>query len=209
MSDDPSQVNAEKMLNDDIRKVRELKEIQNLEDFAWPLDMPEPGPSLPATTRERAIVDLIKIATAFTFLHEVRHAMFVNDGNAPSSKLDEEHECDRFARDFLLEKISEYCSSTHYDQDGVLNKRLMGIALGAYVILEITASEKRHGTDEHPPVAARFQSLIQDGNYKAGEHVWIYVCSLLLGTLREEGKLPSIIPFSDAQDLFDQLVALL
>jgi hypothetical protein len=208
MSDDPNQVKAEKALNDDLRKVRELKKIQNLEEFTWPSDMPEPGPALPATTRERAIVDLIKLATAFTFLHEVRHAMFIDDGNSPS-KLDEEQECDRFARDFLLEKVSEYCASTHYDQEGVLNKRLMGITLGAFVILEITPGEKRGGTDEHPPVAARFRNLIQQGNYKAGEHVWIYVCSLMLGTLREEGKLPSVIPFRAPQDLFDQLVALL
>lgn len=71
MSDDPNQVNAEKALNDDLRKVRELKEIENLEVFAWPSNMPEPALAPPATTRERAIVDLIKIATAFTFLHEV------------------------------------------------------------------------------------------------------------------------------------------
>ena len=77
MSDDQNQVKAEKALSDDLRKVRELKEIQNLEEFTWPSDMPEPGPALPATTRERAIVDRIKIATAFTFLHEVRHAMFM------------------------------------------------------------------------------------------------------------------------------------
>lgn len=135
--------------------------------------------------------------------------MFIEDRNRPESRVDEEYECDRYARGFLLERSSEYCASTRYDQQAVLNKRLMGITLGAFVILEITPEEKRDGTDKHPPVAARFRRLIQEENYRAGDHVWIYVCSLLLGTLREEGKLPSAITFRAPQDLFDQLVALL
>lgn len=209
MSGDPSQVTAEKALNDDLLKVRELREIDKVGMFTWPSDIPEPGLPLPATTRERAIVDLIKIATAFAFLHEVRHAMFIEDLNRPASSLDEEYECDRYARSFLLEKISEYSASAREDHKAVLNKRLMGIILGAFVILENTPEENRGGSTEHPPIAQRLRKLIQEDDYQAGEHVWIYACSLLLGTLREEGKLPLDITFHDPQDLLDQLVALL
>jgi hypothetical protein len=47
--------------------------------------------------------------------------------------LDEEYECDRYARTFLLEGIPEYCLSTQDDQEAVLNKRMMGIVLGAFI----------------------------------------------------------------------------
>jgi len=37
---------------------------------------------------------------------------------------------------FLLEEISECCLSTHDDQEAALNKRMMGIVLGAFVLLQ-------------------------------------------------------------------------
>ena len=77
--------------------------------------------------------------------------MFIADGDHPESILDEEYECDRYARAFLLEGISEYCLSTHDDQEAVLNKRMMGIVLGAFVLLQITPKGNRGGSNQHPP----------------------------------------------------------
>jgi hypothetical protein len=209
MSDEPDQVRAEKALNDYLMKVRELKEIEKLAEFEWPATILRPGPVPPATTRDRAIVDLIKIAMAFTFLHEVRHAMFRDDDNSPQDWVEEERECDSFAKDFLLQRLAEYCANSNYEQEAVLNKRMMGILLGAFVILEITPEAKRGGTDEHPPVPLRFQRLIEGVGDQAGEHMWTYLCSLLLGKLKEEGKLPASTTFRVPKDLFEQLLALL
>jgi hypothetical protein len=209
MSDDPDQVRAEKALSDDLRKVRELKDIENLGEFEWPATILGPGSGPPTSTRDRAIVDLIKIAMAFTFLHEVRHAMFREDGDSPQDRVEEENECDNFAKKFLLERLTEYCASSNYGDQEVLNKRMMGILLGAFVILEITPKAKRGGTDEHPPVALRFQRLIDVVGDQAGEHMWTYLCSLLLGKLKEEGKLPSSTSFRAPKDLFEKLIALL
>lgn len=209
MSGDPDQVRAEKALNDDLRKVRELKKIENLVDFEWPATIFGPGPAPPATIRDRAIVDLIKIAMAFIFLHEVRHAMFRDDGDNPQDQVEEERECDRFAKDFLLQRFAEYCANSNDEQDAVLNKRMMGILLGAFVILEITPEAKRGGTDGHPSVALRFQRLVEGVADQGGEHMWIYLCSLLLGKLKEEGKLPPSNNFREPKHLFERLVALL
>lgn len=142
MSNEPDQVQFEKALNGDLLKVRELKNIENLADFAWPFGIPALGLDQPHTTKERAVIDLIKIATAFSFLHEIRHVMFAQDRKRPQGRFDEEYECDRYARSFLLDKVCEYCASAHENHQGVLGKRMMGIILGAFVILETTPEEK-------------------------------------------------------------------
>ena len=38
------------------------------------------------------------------------------------------------SRAFLLERISEYSAETGYPADSVLNKRLIGLALGAFIL---------------------------------------------------------------------------
>ena len=61
---------------------------------------------------ERATIDLIKIATAYVFLHEIRHVIFQADGDRPPDPRDEELECDIFARNFLMERIPDYVASS-------------------------------------------------------------------------------------------------
>jgi hypothetical protein len=208
MSTDVGLLNAEKSLSDGLLKSRELRNIENLQGFNWPSGIPAPGSRLPTTIEERAVVDLIKIAAWFAFLHEVRHALLVQDCTH-ANPLDEEYECDRHARDFLLEKVSDYCAGTREDTEAVLSKRLMGIMLGAFVILEMTPEDKRHGSDSHPGFAQRLQRLIGAGDWRVRDHVWIYASSLMLGVLRREQKLPPYITFRTPQDLFEKLVPLL
>jgi Peptidase U49 len=186
---DPGLVGAEQALGDALSKARELKDIENLEAFTWP-DIPVPGVAPPLAATDRAVVDLIKIAAAFCFLHEVQHEIFKTSSDRPETAPEEEYECDKFASDFLLERVSEYSADTQQDRQGVLDKRLMGIMLGAFVILEVTPEVRRGGTHEHPPLANRLRQLILKPNHYASEHVWIYACSLLLGKLREEAELP-------------------
>jgi transposase InsO family protein len=76
-------------------------------------------------------------------------------------------------------------------------------------IWQITPKENRDGSNQHPPIAARLRELIELGDDRTGDAVGIYACSLLLGTLRSEGKLPDFMPMRDPRDLFDQLAALL
>ena len=208
MADDAGLADAEQAVSDALQKARELKEIQSLKAFAWP-DIPLPGATPPITTKDRAVVDLIKIGTAFSFLHEVQHEIFKTSSDCPEAATKEEYECDKFARDFLLERVSEYSTDTQQDRQGVLNKRIMGILLGAFVILEVTPETRRGGTEKHPPVADRVRKLILEPNYHASEHVWVYGCSLLLAKLREEAKLPACISFDNSRALFEQLLALL
>jgi hypothetical protein len=209
MSNAPDQAQAEKAFEDELRKAEELRSVVSVDAFEWPSHIPEPTSPPPCRTRERAIVDLVKFAAAYAFLHETRHVMFTNDGNPPADARDEEIECDKFARDFLLQKIPEYCASTGYPEEGVLNKRLMGVALGAFNLVAVTPKETRSGSMSHPPLGSRLRELLLKSSAPAGAKVWVFVCCLLLSVLRREGKLPQKLTYSDPRDLFEKLVILM
>lgn len=204
MPDVPDQV--ETALEEELRKAEELQDISCIDAFEWPSVIPEPSSNLPKAVRERAIVDSIKIASAYVFLHEVQHVVFASSGARPLDRKAEELECDRFARDFLLERIPEYCTVTGYAEDAVLDKRLIGLALGGFILLQVT--KDRDGSESHPAVAERLHGLTQN-NGDAKAHSWVYSCCLLLGVLRREGKLPSRLAFSDPRDLFRKMIQVL
>jgi hypothetical protein len=159
------------------------------------------------TTEEQAVVDLIKIATAFTFLHEVRHAMYAQDINGPSSAVEEEYGCDRYAWSFLMERISEYCDTTHSVQEVVVSKRLMGMMLGLFVILEATPEDRRSGSGGHPPLGERFRRLVQSSSCNVSEYVWVFGSCLLFAIFRKEQKPPSHTGTCTPQGLFEKLVS--
>lgn len=207
MSDVPDQAEADKALQDELQNVETLRTIESIETFAWPRNIPKTSATA-ATVRDRAIIDLIKLASAYVFLHETRHVMFAAEETRPTA-WEEERECDTFARKFLLEKIADYCEITNYGRESVSNKRLMGIALGAFILLEITPQENWTGTDDHPPIAARLRELVKGTDTHADINAWVYACCLLLNRLRSVGKLPETLLFSDPQDLFQKLVGLL
>jgi len=208
MSNVPGQAAADKALEDELGKVEELRTIPNIKSFVWPSHIPEPASAPPSEVRERAIVDSVKIAAAYVFLHELRHVMF-DEGSRPTDVKDEEIECDRYARDFLLRKIPDYSVSTGYAEEAVMNKRLIGLALGGFVLVEITPKRKRAGSATHPPIASRLRELVQKSSISVRASMWVYACCLLMSVLRREGKLPPTLTFADPADLFERLVLLL
>jgi hypothetical protein len=68
----PGQIEAERILDEALFKAEELRSIEDVGQFEWPSDIMKPTAS-PKTVEGRAIVDLVKIAAAYVFLHEVRH----------------------------------------------------------------------------------------------------------------------------------------
>jgi hypothetical protein len=205
MSNAPGQAEADEALDAVLAKVEELRTIDDVTRFQWPAHVLEPT-ATPKTVEERAVVDLLKIASAYVFLHEVRHVMFRDAGDAPENEADEEIACDRFAREFLLDQIVEYSRSSGYDKDSVSNKRLAGLAFGALILLHITSDWS--GSKSHPSLALRLRELIKDDGTSPKRGAWDYVCCLLLSTLRRKGKLPSRLAFSSPNDLFTKLVEL-
>ena len=88
-------------------------------------------------------------------LHEVKHLAFAQDEDRPESPIAEEMACDRFAKDFLLSDVPAFARRIEKPTDEVLAKRLAGIAIAVFVMLEITPPDLWSGSGTHPPIAER------------------------------------------------------
>ncbi|MDL5047293.1 phage exclusion protein Lit family protein [Oscillatoria amoena NRMC-F 0135] len=205
----PDQAAADSALEEVLAKVGELGSIAAVDGFEWPSGIPEPSETLPTAVRERAIVDTIKIAAAYMFLHEVRHVTLAADSSKKPNwdSRAEELECDRFARDLLLTGVNEYCKNTGYKESAVLDKRLIGLALGGFLLLHIT--KKRGGSVSHPAETDRLQCLLANNEADANSYAWVYAACLLLSVLRREGKLSAPLAFAHPRDLFEKMLPLL
>ena len=75
-----------------------------MDDIAWPQGIPKPAPGLRITDRQRkATFDLVFIAGAWMFAHEVRHQIYECQENVWHIRFAEEVECDRWALRLLLD----------------------------------------------------------------------------------------------------------
>jgi hypothetical protein len=84
-------------------KVIQLGETASLADFDWPDGVPYPAEGLTITDPEmKGTFDLVCMAGAYVFAHEICHGIFERDG-PPAVLLDAEVECDRWALALMLE----------------------------------------------------------------------------------------------------------
>ena len=128
---------------------RSIIEEQSSVHTTWPQDVPRPEANRETlgSHQEMAAFDLVCLATAYVFLHELRHVKFLSDGDYPADRREEEIACDVWARSFLTDKVGIYAQSVGQSFTRVLDKRSMGIALGAMILHEITPESARWGTD--------------------------------------------------------------
>lgn len=133
---------------------RSIIEEQNSGHATWPQDVPRPEANRETlgSQQEMAAFDLARLATAHVFLHELRHVKFLSDGDYPADRREEEIACDVRARSFLTDKVGIHAQPVGQAFTRVLDKRSMGIALGAMILHEITPESARWGTAEYPPI---------------------------------------------------------
>ncbi len=193
----PGQNKYDKEFDEAISKVRELAQIEKMDDFVWPDFVPFPPDGKPKDTEEAAVFDLIIMASAYILLHEMKHVQFVQDGDDPQNDHKEEILCDEFARSMMLDNIEEYSKSSGYDLNALINKRTMSIALASFLMLVVTRKEDWKGTRSHPPMSVRVRALIDSVSLANNDFAWNYLASLLLSQLRLEKKLPKEIAFGN------------
>jgi hypothetical protein len=165
---------------------RALEGAESSDALAWPAPIPEPqaDKSAIADVQDQAAFDLVMIATAYAFLHELRHVWHYRQPSRPSDWTEEEIDCDVFARGFIMDKAGLYADQSGYPFDKVVNKRAMGITLGAWLIYEITPEQGRSGTNTHPPIADRLDALIKNMPARQDADFWVWACTLLMAALR-------------------------
>jgi hypothetical protein len=200
----------EQILDELLYTARELARVDDVEKVPWPASVPWPqadGSNL--NSEDHATFNLLCIATAAVFVHEIRHVGFRQDNDAPAYAPDEETACDEAARQFLIERAGDYAKETSQDLERVICKRAMGLSIAAYIIHVQTPPAAQGGTETHPSSKKRFEELA--GKVPACEEsdFWVFFASLLISILRREGKFKATIPFRSPKELALRLLEMI
>ncbi len=162
-----------------LKKTIELNNASSIEHFIWPQGIPEPYAGKPTDVNGSMVFDLLCIGGAYCFLHEIKHVMFKQSDESIDAR-DEEMQCDKFAREFLLEKIDTYSESTGYPAELVKAKRAMSIGISFLLLLVLTPNAQWFGTDSHPSIANRISALTEYLQLPEDSYFWEYLSCILI-----------------------------
>lgn len=175
-----------------ITLITAISEVENEEDFPWPGEIPHPRFGKPTDQSGSMVFDLLCMAAAYSFLHEVEHIRIAHDGEMLDPHI-EELRCDRSARNMLLDGIAEYSKISGYPHERVASKRAISIALASFFLLAITPSRVWGGSRSHPSIASRITALTESLSLPDNDHFWTYLSCLLVAQLHANGE--TIEPF--------------
>jgi hypothetical protein len=194
----PGQSSVDAAFDRTLTAAEEVGQIDNLASFSWPTNVPQPGTES-FSDPDKAAHDLVCVATAYFFLHELKHVAFRIDEDAPSDPVAEEIACDRFAREFLLSGIPTFAAEIGITADEVRAKRVAAIALATFVIVAVTPPEAWGGTGSHPALTQRFRDTFETVAIARTAYPWNVGSALLLAKLRASGRpIPQFV-FADEQ----------
>jgi len=189
-----------------INAVYELGKVSDTSEYSWPNDVPKPENRKPKDVEGAATFDLICMSGAYVFLHEMKHIAFSQDNNAPSNPHEEEFECDSYAKSMMLDRLEIYSNESGYDLSRLYTKRTMSISLALFYMLVITPIEAWGGTESHPSIKGRIDSLVEGLPIPDDDILWLYMSSLFLSHLRLINKNRLEIKFSSLKELTMKLV---
>lgn len=192
-----------------LKAIEKLKTSFGETDFIWPEAVPNPEDGKPVDSKEALVFDLTCVAATFFTLHELKHVLFQSEGNAPVDPWEEEKECDAFAQEMILGKTDIYSRESGFPEAEVKEKRAMGIALALMFLFFVTPQRRVSGSRSHPPIHARWLSVIRNIDLKEDGHFWLYFSSLSISMLRFKGAEVLTIPFASYKDLSCKLVQML
>jgi len=186
-----------------LKRVQELGRCGSVDEFEWPKDVPEPTIGLKIRDiAQKAIFELVCIAGGFVFLHEIRHGILDRDGKRPVQLIDEERECDQFARIFITSEVRTYSAQTGDSEIEVRAKRLLGIVIALLTILVVTPRQYWGKSSSHPSVRERIETVLKSDACKhLSETFWLTCASMLGSFARHFGLLSDSIPFANFEEL--------
>lgn len=194
--------NGTDLFADRMRLAKELANAECLEDFDWPNDVPYPVEGAPyETINDKAIFDLVCMAGAYIFLHEIRHSLIWQSATTPMSMISEEVECDHFALNMMIGRIPKYSAESGYPKEHVLAKRLLGIIFAKIVILVVTPQSRWKSSSDHPPVANRIRTILDAADDSIPEDFWLASAAILVALAEYFRLLNSPVAFTSSRDL--------
>ena len=187
---------------------------KTLDRAVWPPDIPEPVASRDELSgvQDKLVYDIVIMATAVLFLHELRHAKFAReDGNGVPrpSRREEEGLCDAHARDWFISKHDQYAAEHGHDPQKVCSKRAMALL----IVCEFLRCAKDHtgitGAALYPPLAERIAVLSGSLPLSDTDHYWVFSSCVLFAEARRRGvpglELPADSPKAISEYLLERL----
>ncbi|MHC8400313.1 phage exclusion protein Lit family protein [Pseudomonas sp. MDT1-17] len=188
----PDQKAADDRFSSLIDIIGRLNSVESEYDFTWPDGIPKPEDGRPNNIEQAAVFDLVLMATAYVFLHELKHVIFETEGNAPEDRVEEEMQCDAFASEMMLSQIEKYSEVSGFTKDKVRMKRAIGISLGNAFLAVATPRANLGGTTSHPPVHKRWSNTLGSIALEENDFYWLYFASLAIALLKYKGiKFPA------------------
>ncbi len=184
----PSQAEKDDKFDAIFDKLVELGSIGSLDGFDWPQNVPYPQSGVAITDPEmKGTFDLVCMAGAYVFAHEVRHSLFEREGNGPSDMIDEERACDRWALSLMLDQASSFAIDKGWAPSDVRAKRILGIIIANLTIVALTPRLSWDASTDHPPVRERLRVVLDAATDPVPDWFWITVTSMLLAFARRLG----------------------
>jgi len=202
----PGQAEENAKFSNLLEHLKQLKTAYSIHDFMWPEEVPNPDDGKPLGIEPSVVYDLTCMATSYIFLHEMKHALIYAESDESHTAIDEEYECDKFAKQIMLSEVDRYALMSGYPADKVRTKRSMGIALASAFILATTARENIGGSNTHPSVHGRWLETLQSIKLPPNDYFWLYFTSIALAMLRYLDIEISERAFSSHKELCFELI---
>ena len=126
-------------------------------------------------------MDLVKLAVAWVFFHEIKHVQDQHQEEISNTKRsdskkelhEDELSCDKFATKFLLEKVDQYAQDYAEDPSKVERKRVLSIYIALFAITLMQAEDWEE-SEQHPAVQDRINNVKKHiGSSGKGVADWI------------------------------------
>lgn len=197
---------SKKIYENIINFTLKLKREENPSHLNWPENIPAPWNGKPKDTKGAAAFDLICMSGAYIFLHEIRHIQFCLENNPPSDKHKEELQCDSFAKEMMLSKISSYTEKSRENIHLVRSKRAIGICFALFYMLVLTPRESWSGSASHPSIKKRIEVLANQLELSDEDNLWMFMAVLLCSHLLFIEENSFAIKFTTTKELAISLV---
>ena len=202
--------------NQRIAAVLDLIEGNVLDPQMWPPDIPSPFESREdlEDPQDIAAFDLVIMATAVLFLHELKHVEFHarhTAGNPrPDSPAVEELQCDEWARDWFMAGIADYARVSKHPYQKVYSKRAMALLL----VCEYLRLAKQHAgldtSSKYPSLAERTTNLLKMVDLPDDDNFWKFAtCILFAETMRQGIVVKKIDSMSTSKQIVNYLLDVL
>ena len=192
----PDQRDLDNAFDELLDLVDKLSDSLGVDEIDWPDDIPYPQQGLSITDPEKkATFDLVCMAGAYIFAHEVRHDIIEAAGQRSEDILSEEQECDRWALDLLIEQAAPWATSQRQSPELVVAKRVLGVVIAHLTMLAVTPRSDWDADQTHLPIRKRLRTVLEAVHEPTPEWFWVTVSAMFTAFLRRTAALPAPKPF--------------